>query len=315
MPGLAQQGDAVPAALPSAAELARFFSEYDRAGDARAWVRGVGCAETVLDNAAAPLSVLFFDAESGDAATYVCGLLGQLSGVGIACPRPIAARAGGLIQPLGAGAGLLLETPTGERRDAAGVEEVRSLGALLGRLHASAAEYPGKRRPLRGPRLWRELAERIEPSLDASDRSLLRDELRFQGLYRFADLPRGPVHGDPGPTRVVFAPQGAAAFSGFGEACNDVLLLDLARAANAWCSFDRVHLDGERLRALLAGYHAERPLRAIERGAWPVVVRAAALDAWLWALEVGADAGDPEDLRSSLATRREDELPLQVAWV
>jgi homoserine kinase type II len=315
MPGLAEKRDGVPFALPSAAELAGFLADYDRAGEARAWVRGVGCAEAALDNASAPLSVLLFDPGSGDAVTYVDGLLAHLSNEGIACPRPLAARGGEFVRPLGAGTGLLLEPPPGERLDIAGVNEVRSLGALLGRLHTCAAGYRGKRGPLRGPQLWRALVERIEPGLSASDRSLLRDELRFQGLYRFADLPRGPVHGDPGRTGVVFGPRGTAALSGFGEACHDVLLLDLARAANNWCTVDRIHLDGERLRALLGGYHAERRLRAIERGAWPVVVRAAALDAWLWALEVGADAGDPDDLRSALAARREDELMLQLAWV
>ena len=53
---------------------------------------------------------------------------------------------------------------------------------------------------------------------------------------------------------------------------------------NDWClvepAADR-SLDEERTRALLAACHAVRPFSALEREAWPVMLRGAALRFWL----------------------------------
>jgi len=64
----------------------------------------------------------------------------------------------------------------------------------------------------------------------------------------------------------------------------DCLLYDVAVCANDWCLADPQvdrRLDGARTRALLAACHAVRPFGALERAAWPTMLRAAALRFWL----------------------------------
>jgi len=46
---------------------------------------------------------------------------------------------------------------------------------------------------------------------------------------------------------------------------------------NDWASEDDGQLDFQRAGALVAAYQGVRPLTSIERGAWPVLLRAAAL--------------------------------------
>ena len=70
----------------------------------------------------------------------------------------------------------------------------------------------------------------------------------------------------------------------FYFAGTDCLLLDLAVCANDWCLVDPTGdrgLDEKKTRALLGAYAALRPFVALERGAWPVLLRAAALRFWL----------------------------------
>jgi homoserine kinase type II len=64
----------------------------------------------------------------------------------------------------------------------------------------------------------------------------------------------------------------------------DCWLFDVAVCANDWCLVDPGReraLDPALTRAFLAAYHALRPVTPLERDAWPVLLRAAALRFWL----------------------------------
>lgn len=207
----------------------------------------------------------------------------------------------------------LLTAPQGERVQSPSSAHCAAVGGLLGRLHlAMQGQVIGRPHP-RGARWWRETSETVLPRLASDEAALLREELRFQGLYRFQDLPRGPIHGSPLRGEILFSGADVGGLRGMDRACDDVLLLDLAVAANDWCSNEDGTLDVDRLRALLAAYDAQRPLTAIERGAWPVLVRAAALSAWLEALEANGPVRD--GLRRQVESRRQEERLLQLNWV
>lgn len=305
---------------PTRQALSRFLEDFglSEAAEEPERVEGVGCVELRLEKAGRSLSVLAFDSVHASGMSYVIGLLDHLTQKGLACPHALRASSGDTILPLGDGSGALLSLPRGEVGSGASAEACRELGAMLGRIHTAAADYAGHRRPLRGPRWWRDTIEHAQGMLAPEDLALLREEMKFQGLYRFVDLPKGAVQANPGLENVLFEGGRPTGLAGFGEACTGVLLFDVATAANAWCATDEGNLEPERLDALLAGYHAERPLQAIERGAWPVVVRAAALDSWLAALNL---RGAQERERLSAGHRRAlqgciaNELMLQLHWV
>jgi homoserine kinase type II len=190
-----------------------------------------------------------------------------------------------------------------------------AIGEMLARLHTAGSGFLLKRENERGPRWWRETAAALSAQLDVTERTLLQEELRFQSLYRFADLPRGVVHGALGPAHARFEGDHVREIDGFHHACTDMWLLDIAQAVHDWCS-EAHALDTARALALLEAYHARRPLRAIERGAWPILLRSVALERWLCALvaERSMPAVSVADAKTALLDRIERADGARGLW-
>jgi len=226
-------------------------------------------------------------------------------------PSVVRGRDGAWIRPLGAYPGALVRWPEGRHLVHFTAEDCARVGDLLGRIHQACEDFTHTREPHRSHRWRRESIEALGSRLCAEDQALLREELRFQGLYRFGDLPQGIVHGAPNRRRLVFDNAGQVGLTGFGHACRHALLLDVAVAVNDCCAGPDGRLDRDLSRALLNAYHALRLLRAIERGAWPVLLRQAALDAWLERLQLAHDGAVARD---HLAARIAEESSLQRHW-
>jgi len=141
---------------------------------------------------------------------------------------------------------------------------------------------------------------------------MLEEELAFQAQHRFPDLPRGPVHADLFRDNALFENARISGVIDFYFAGVDCLLYDVAVCANDWCLDAKFGLEPGRTDALLAAYEAVRPLAPIERAAWPVMLRAAALRFWLSRLHdfhlprpgMLVHAHDPEHFRKILECRR-----------
>jgi homoserine kinase type II len=214
-------------------------------------------------------------------------LLTHLAGQGIPCPAPVAASNGEPLGTLNGKPAAIMARLPGRSLSRPDVPHCAALGTLLARLHLAAQTCAGAIDNPRGMAWCRETAAPLLPALAADEQTLLQDELRFQALHRLQDLPSGIVHGDAFRDNVLFECDAAGhspRISGiidFYFAGADSLLFDLAVAANDWCLGEEGDLAPDRTRALLDGYHAVRPLTAIERGAWPVLLRRAALRFWL----------------------------------
>src|SRR5205814_1262526 len=124
----------------------------------------------------------------------------------------------------------------------------------------------------------------------------------------------GPVHADLFRANGLFEKGRISGVIDFYFAGVDCLLYDIAVCANDWCLVDAAsdaRLEAQRTRALLAGYHAMRPFIELERDAWPVMLRAAALRFWLSRLHdfhlprpgMLVHAHDPGHFRHILASR------------
>ncbi|MGH8676131.1 MAG: homoserine kinase [Burkholderiales bacterium] len=254
---------------------------------------------------------------------FYLGLMAHLARHGIPCPAPIADLSDRYLSELNGKPAALVTRLHGASVERSEVAHCAALGALLARLHLAGRSYSGYLENPRGMRWWRGAAGEVRPLLDRAGQELLDEELRFQSLHRFPDLPRGPVHGDLFRDNVLFEDGRLSGVIDFYFAGVDCLLYDVAVCANDWCLADPdrdARLDAARTSALLDAYRTLRPLGAPEREAWPVLLRAAALRFWLSRLfdyhqpRPGqlVRVHDPEHFRRVLTARIDAQAPVWI---
>lgn len=250
---------------------------------------------------------------------FYLNLMAHLAEHGVPSAHPVANRAGHYLGTLKGKPAALVARLDGSDVSAPTPAQCAAVGAVLARLHLAGESYPATMDNPRGPKWWTGVLPEILPFLPAPEAALLQDEVRFQSQYRFSDLPRGAIHADLFRDNVLFAGDRVAGVIDFYFACTDVLLYDIAITVNDWCVAADGMLDDARARALLDAYAAVRPYTAVERGAWPVMLRAAALRFWVSRLydfhlpRAGemTHAKDPGHFRRilELRIREEDTLP------
>lgn len=212
-------------------------------------------------------------------------LMAHLARHGIPCPAPVADRDNEYLGTLNGKPAAIVSRLAGASLAEPTAAHCAAVGGMLADMHVAGQSYGRRLDNPRGPQWWRETAPQIMPFLAADEQVLLGEELRFQALYRREDLPRGVVHADLFRDNVLFGAMDETTRIGgvidFYFAGHDALLFDVAVTVNDWCTDAVGELDAARTTALLAAYDAVRPFTAQERGAWPLMLRAAALRFWL----------------------------------
>jgi homoserine kinase type II len=216
---------------------------------------------------------------------YYLNLMAYFSRHGIPCPSPVADLDNQFLGELNGKPASIVTCLPGKSQEHPTSAHCAEVGELLASMHLSGLSYPEKMENSRGPKWWKAAALDIMPFLATEEAEILKEELRFQSLYRFENLSRGVIHADLFRDNVLFNDGALGGVIDFYFACNDVLLFDLAITANDWCLNENGQLDDARTLSLLQGYHHTRPLTANEHGAWPVMLRAAALRFWLSRLQ------------------------------
>ena len=282
-------------------ELAAFLRDYPVGAPSE--IQRIGGGENTHYFVSTPqgdyVLILFEERQAGEI-SYVLDLMAHLAGHGVPSARPLADRHGRYLRTLHGKPAALVQRLHGARVDHAGPGHCRALGAALAQLHEAGRGFAQRHENGHGPRAWKTHVAELLPRVGTDDAALIREELRFQSLFRLSDLPRGVIHANLQRDNALFIDTDVTGIVGLQHACTDVLLYDVAIAANDWCSLSGGALDADRLHALLSAYRARRPLQPIERGAWPVLLRAAALRLWLARLQ------DLHFPRSGAVTRGKD---------
>ncbi len=223
---------------------------------------------------------LFEKLKPGELPFYL-ELMAHLARHGIPSPQPIASLGNEYLGELNGRPAAIVTCVPGRDLQQVDAGHCATIGELLAQMHLAGASYRAEMPNPRGARWWRAAMPNVLPFLDARAAALLQEEVRFQALYRGEDLPRGVIHADLFRDNVLWDGERVGGIIDFYFACNDALLYDVAIAVNDWCIEDNAALDRKRTTALLAAYHRVRPFTAIERGAWPVLLRAGALRFWI----------------------------------
>ncbi len=212
---------------------------------------------------------------------YFTGLMEHLAGRGFPAPMPLHAEDGSVIRAVKGKSAIIVTFLEGRDADDISMKKMGELGAATARLHLAARGYDAARPNSMSFAAWKALLEKTAPRANEICAGLameMRGELAAVEALWPRDLPQGVIHADLFPDNVFFnEQQEMTGVIDFYFACNDALAYELAICINAWC-FDReFRFEPEKSQALLQRYHALRPLSQAERGALPVLARAAAL--------------------------------------
>lgn len=212
---------------------------------------------------------------------FYLDLMAHFARHGLPCPQPIANLGNEYLGELNGKPASIVTCVPGADLNLVSADHCATIGTLLAEMHLAGASYRTPMANPRGPRWWQAALPKVLPFLDTHAAALLKEEVRFQSLYRFEDLPRGVIHADLFRDNVLWDGGRVGGIIDFYFACVDVLLYDIAIAVNDWCITVDSVLDPSRSRALLDSYHRVRPFTAVERRAWPVMLRAGVLRFWV----------------------------------
>ncbi|MDP1673482.1 MAG: homoserine kinase [Burkholderiales bacterium] len=304
----------------TADELRHWLRDYDIGEliDLQGISAGIENTNYFVTTSAGRYVLTLFEKLTAQELPFYLNLMAHLAERGVPSAHPVASRGGGYLGTLNAKPAALVARLEGTDMTAPDADHCAAIGAVLARLHLAGQSYPAKMDNPRGPKWWKSVLPEILPFLPDSEAVLLQEEIRFQSLYRFSDLPRGTIHADLFRDNVLFKGGQVAGVIDFYFACTDALLYDVAIAVNDWCIDNNGALDAARSRAFLDAYAAVRPWTPIERGAWPVMLRAGALRFWVSRLydfhlprpgEL-THAKDPGHFRCILELRIRDEYRL-----
>ena len=127
---------------------------------------------------------------------FYLGLMAHLSAHAIPCPKPVANLDNEFLGELNGKPASLVSFLSGKDITDATPAHCAQVGALLANLHVAGQSYALTMDNPRGPKWWKAVMPEIIPFMPVEDVALLREEVRFQSLYRFSDLPRGVIHAD-----------------------------------------------------------------------------------------------------------------------
>ncbi|HEX6003456.1 MAG TPA: homoserine kinase [Burkholderiales bacterium] len=208
-------------------------------------------------------------------------LMAHLSAHGVPAPDPVPDVRGELFGTLNGKPAALVSFLPGRDVSEPKPHHCEQVGDMLAAMHLAGASYRLRMENPRGAKWWRAVMPDIIPFLGGAEAGMLREEIRFQSLQRWPQLPRGVVHADLFRDNVLFEHERISGVIDFYFACTDCLLYDIAVTVNDWCLERSETLDPLRTSALLEAYCRRRALTHAEVEAWPVMLRAAALRFWV----------------------------------
>ncbi len=249
-----------------------------------------------------------FERLTADQLPFYLRLMKHLARGGIPVPDPCADASGEILHTLCGKPAAVVDRLTGSSRLAPDVAHCQQVGGMLARMHLAGADFELQQPNLRGLYWWIDTVLEVMPYLTTAQRGFIEAELGFQerlaASLAYAHLPRGPIHADLFRDNVMFDDEPADSGGPAGDrlsglfdfyfAGTDTFLFDIAVCVNDWCiALDSGRLDEDRASALVAAYHAVRPLSGDEQRMFPSFLRGAALRFWisrLWDLHLPRDA-------------------------
>lgn len=264
-------------------ELKTFLSNYDvgELDDFQGISDGIENTNYFVDTTRGRFVLTIFEHHDFAEMQYYLNLMHHLADHKVPSASPVEDKQGNYLNLFKDKPIALVERLKGGSITTTTVDHCRQLGGAMGKMHTAGLSYDARQNNPRGPSWCQHTALELIDKLSADEQTILKNELHFQKEQRHADLPRGVIHADLFRDNALWDKDNFSGIIDFYYSCNDVLLYDLAVAANDWCTNEDASLDKEKVTALLTEYNNYRPLNTFEQKYWPAMLRAGALRFWL----------------------------------
>lgn len=269
----------------SEAELATWLQNYDL-GELRE-LKGIAAGVTNTNyfvTTSKQRSVLtLFETLTLNELPFYLEVMHFLAKNNIAVPAPITDQQHNFCSELCGKPACLVECLQGSDLNQPSLDEAAQLATMLARVHLAGAQFAQKMPNPRGAAWRHESARRVLAKLSAAEKQLLNEELQAQAalVKQWQNLPHGLIHADLFRDNVLFSNGKISGIIDWYYACDDAFLYDLAITVNDWCAAPDGQIQPDHARAMLQAYQAVRPLTALERDSWAMMLRVAALRFWL----------------------------------
>jgi len=227
-----------------------------------------------------------FERLTAEELPFYLHLMQHLARQGIPVPNPVPDAEARILHRLKDKPAVVVNRLRGKSEMNPSIQHCTAVGAMLARMHLAGRGYGRYQSNLRGLGWWAETVPLVWPYLNEDQRALLRSEIDLQARVassgEYAELPRGPVHGDLFRDNVMFEGERLTGILDFYFAGCDTWLYDIGVCLNDWCvDLNSGRQDVVRKGAFLAAYESVRPLLQQESRLLPAMERAAAFRFWL----------------------------------
>ena len=264
-------------------DLAAFVAQYDigEALSATGIVEGVENSNFLLSTTVGNFILTIYENRVDPAdLPFFLGLKAHLAAKGIACPIPIQARNGKVLQELSNRPAAIVTFLGGMWPKSIQPDHCGELGRALARMHLAGNDFGLQRPNSLSVQSWRPLLYRCADRADEVQWGLakgLETELAALESSWPDKLPKGIIHADLFPDNVFFRGSELTGLIDFYFACTDMFAYDIAICMNAWC----FELDGSfnvtKAKRLLTTYREIRDFSDDELAALPILARGAAM--------------------------------------
>ncbi|MBE9568008.1 MAG: homoserine kinase [Proteobacteria bacterium] len=264
-------------------ELRSFLSNYDvgELVDYLGISDGIENTNYFVNTTTGRFVLTIFEQHSFEEMQYYLNLMHHLADHKVPSANPVADKQGLYLSHFKDKPIALVERLNGGSIVDTTVDHCAQLGSAMGKMHTAGLSFTTEQLNPRGPGWCQTTAQLVIEKLSSDEQQVLDDEVHYQKEKRHADLPRGVIHADLFRDNALWDGDNFSGIIDFYYSCDDVLLYDLAVAANDWCLNEDFSLDREKVSALLSHYHQHRPLIDNEQPYWPAMLRAGALRFWL----------------------------------
>ena len=266
-------------------DLRRLLADYSigELEDFRGITAGITNTNYFVDTSTGRWVLTLFEQMDNGSLPFFMQLMDHLAGHGVPGAHPVARNDGGFLSRVQNRPAALVYRLAGASIETPSTGQCASLGGVVAEMHRAVRSF-GEAQPNPRDLAWiAQARDRLAERLYADTAALLDDEIAFQrerARTTYRGLPEAVIHADMFRDNVLFEDDRVSGVIDFYYACHDYLLFDLAVICNDWAFDDDGDYRSGHWQAFIRAYHRRRALTDAEHGAWPAMLRAAALRFW-----------------------------------